>query len=518
MSSYVYVKNPNGTTYVYENTTYWDKESKTCKHKRVSIGHLDPETNEVVPNRKKGDAARLRAALSLDQQAGGCTVSGIGLSMLLDKAAEDTGLRSVLKKVFRDDWMQMLTCAYYLVSDGGALCHIDSWMALYRAPYGGTLTSQRISELLIRITPSLQQDFFRSWVSKNKQDEYYAMDITSISSYGEFIQFVSWGYNRDGEDLPQVNMLMVTGEESRMPLYYRIIPGSIKDVSTLKDSLENLILIESGKMHLVMDKGFYSAANVDAMYAKHMKFMIGVPFTTAIAKKAVEDVRQDIRSHYNYCMVMEDELYAVSRRVEWNGHRCYQHVYFDSLKAELESKKLDHTLLCCYKELTSGQHVQAHEKYYKDFFVIKETPVRGIKVAYNEEAITEHKRSFTGWFVMMSNDVKDKVEALEIYRQKDAVEKNFDDLKNDLDMKRLRIHSNAAMDGRIFLQFLALILTTRLKQVMHQHDMFKSHDLQEMLNEMKTIREVRVENKRKKFVTALTGFQQQIIDAFGLVI
>ena len=144
--------------------------------------------------------------------------------------------------------------------------------------------------------------------------------------------------------------------------------------------------------------------------------------------------------------------------------------------------------------------------------------MRGIKAAYNEEAITEHKRSFTGWFVMMSNDVKDKVEALEIYRQKDAVEKNFDDLKNDLDMKRLRIHSNAAMDGRIFLQFLALILTTRLKQVMHQHDMFKSHDLQEMLNEMKTIREVRVENKRKKFVTALTGFQQQIIDAFALVI
>ena len=28
MSSYVYVKNPNGKTYVYENTTYWDKESK----------------------------------------------------------------------------------------------------------------------------------------------------------------------------------------------------------------------------------------------------------------------------------------------------------------------------------------------------------------------------------------------------------------------------------------------------------------------------------------------------------
>ena len=190
-------------------------------------------------------------------------------------------------------------------------------------------------------------------------------------------------------------------------------------------------------------------------------------------------------------MVMDDELHAVSRLVKWKGHRCYQHVYFDSLKAGLESKKLDHVLLCCYDELVSGRREAAHEKYYKNFFTIKETPVRGIKVSYKENTIAEYKRSFTGWFVMISNDVKDKVAALEIYRQKDTVEKNFDDLKNDLDMKRLRLHSNAAMDGRIFLQFLALILTTRLNQIMRQNDMLKNHDLQEVFDE----------NRRKKFIT-----------------
>jgi transposase len=38
---------------------------------------------------------------------------------------------------------------------------------------------------------------------------------------------------------------------------------------------------------------------------------------------------------------------------------------------------------------------------------------------------------------MITNDVKDPVKAMEIYRRKDAVEKGFDDLKNDLDCKRL---------------------------------------------------------------------------------
>ena len=45
--------------------------------------------------------------------------------------------------------------------------------------------------------------------------------------------------------------------------------------------------------------------------------------------------------------------------------------------------------------------------------------------------------------MLATNDIKDPVEALEIYRMKDTVEKHFDDLKNDLDMKRLRIHSAA---------------------------------------------------------------------------
>ena len=382
MSSYVYVKNPNGKTYVYENTTYWDKETKTCKHKRVSVGHLDPDTGAIVANRKKGDAAKNKVKLQENKEH--CIVTNIGVSLLLDKMADETGLKPLLQNVVADDWQQILTSAYYLVSEGGALCHVSEWIARNRAPYNGSLTSQRITELLTRITPSLQQEFFQKWIEVNKQDKYYAMDITSISSYSEFIEFVRWGYNRDGEELPQINLLMLTGEKSRLPMYYRIIPGSIKDVSTLQESLENLELIKAGSLHYVMDKGFYSEKNIDAFYDRHLKYMVGVPFTASFAK--------------------------------------------------------------------------------------------------------------------------------------DAVEKNFDDLKNDLDMKRLRIHTQSTMDGRIFIQFIALILITKLKEVMRENNWFQNHNLQEVIEEMKSIREVSIEGKRKKLITQLTGFQSEIVELYKLVI
>ena len=107
---------------------------------------------------------------------------------------------------------------------------------------------------------------------------------------------------------------------------------------------------------------------------------------------------------------------------------------------------------------------------------------------------------------------------MEIYRSKDAVEKNFDDLKNDLDMKRLRIHTQSTMDGRIFIQFIALILITKLKDVMRENNWFQNHNLQEVIEEMKSIREVSIEGKRKKLITQLTGFQSEIVELYKLVI
>ncbi len=143
----------------------------------------------------------------------------------------------------------------------------------------------------------MQQDFFGKWIAANQQKDLYAMDIISVSSYSEFINFVRWGYNRDKEDLPQINPLMLTGVNTHMPVYYRVLPGSIKDVNTLEDSLANISVLDDSQYHFVMDKGFYSENNLDAMYGSNKKFLIGVPFTVGLAREAVERHRETIRFH-----------------------------------------------------------------------------------------------------------------------------------------------------------------------------------------------------------------------------
>lgn len=512
MSSYVYVKNPNGTTYVYTNESYWDSAAKKTRHNRKCVGKIDPDTGGIVPTRKKASSIGLAEPAAACR----CTVVTIGPSLLLDKAARETGLTKALCSIFPNDWQQILSCAYYLASEGEALCHAEQWSVRNKHPYDGRIADQRISELLSRITPSLQQDFFGLWVNANHNSGYYALDITSVSSYSEYIDFVRDGYNRDKEDLPQINLLMLTSESTRLPVYFRILSGSIHDVSTLDEVLKNMELLGGRRIHLLMDKGFFSGKNVDALYDKKYHFSIGVPFTSSIATDAVEKNRDGMDSHHNYICVDQDELYAVTQYISRNSHRCYIHIYYDSLKAELENKKFTHKLLQCYDELKNRKERKEDKKFYAEYFIVKEQPKRGRKVSYNEDAIQKHRQNNIGWLVLMSNKTKGAEEALRAYRQKDVVEKCFDDLKNDLDMKRLRIHTNATMEGRIFIQFTALILTTYLKGIMEKKGWSRNHNLQETFSEMKSIQQVTVEGRKKKLRTTPTKLQREILEVFDV--
>lgn len=266
-----------------------------------------------------------------------------------------------------------------------------------------------------------------------------------------------------------------------------------------------------------MGKGFFSKTNLDALYDSRMRFAVGVPFSSKIAREAVEKHRGIIESHHNMITVMDSEVYAATELQKWNNHRLYVHVYFDSDKAAGERKTFHKKLCRVYEQMINGEPVE-DEKFRDEYFIVTETPVRGIKVKYNEEAIDRHLKGHVGWFVLVSNFIKDSVEALTVYREKDSVEKSFDDLKNQLDMKRLRVHSEQAMNGRIFLQFLSLILTVWIRRKLSEAKWAKRYSYSQIMDEIGELKQVTYFGKRKNknLVLTTTKLQDQIIELFEL--
>ena len=70
---------------------------------------------------------------------------------------------------------------------------------------------------------------------------------------------------------------MLFGQNSRLPAYYRRMPGNITDVATLKTTMQALDFLGSTAIHFVLDRGFYSEDNIDELFKRKHKFTIAVP-------------------------------------------------------------------------------------------------------------------------------------------------------------------------------------------------------------------------------------------------
>jgi len=500
MPAIVYQANKKtGVTYAYESISHWDKDKRQSRAKRKCIGRLDPQTQKVIPTRKKtgsivGTKVK-RGPVPITMTAR----SFYGATYLFDRIGEDTGVIEDLKTCFPESYRQILSIAYYLIlEDRNTLSRFPRWATIHRHPHGEGISSQRSSELFASITEEARQRFFRLQGKRRTEREYLAYDSTSISSYSKCLRQVRYGKNKDHEPLEQINLALLFGQESRLPFYYRKLAGNIPDVKTLRKLLADMNTMGYEKIKVVLDRGFFSAANINDLYRHHMKFLIAAKLSLKLVQTHLETVRDKMRlwTHYN----QDYQLYTCSLPITWDyvqdrpyqgdtikaDRRMYLHLYYSPDRGLEDEKAFNSRLAHLQAELESGQRHPDHEKQYAQYFEVKTTPIRGTKIIAKEDALAEAKRNY-GYFALLSNEIKDPVEALSIYRNKDLVEKAFENLKERLNLRRLAVSSEQSLDGKLFVQFIALIFLSHITKKMQENKLFKDYTMQEVLDELDMI-------------------------------
>ena len=493
----------SGITYVYESISYWDKEKKQPRSKRKLVGRLDPETGDIIPTDGRG---KRRNQKNLDNPAkrGPVPVTKTerlfyGATYLFDQIGIETGITADLKACFPKTYKQILSVAYYLIlEDQNPLFRFKKWAKLHMHPYGADIPSQRSTELFQSITEEEKMHFFRLQGKRRFESECWAYDSTSISSYSETMKQFKYGKNKDGENLPQINLAILFGEESGLPFYYRKIIGNIPDVKTVRELIRELDILGYEKIKLVMDRGYYSTDNINALYKDHMKFLCGTATTLRYAKDFIREVGANKDNYESYNS--ELELYIFSKTISWDyeqarpykgdsikgERRMYLHLYYNPDKQVDDAKAFNRKLDMLKEELLSGKRVPEHEKDYKKYFVIKETPVRGISLTYKQDEINAARERY-GFFTLISNEVKDPVTAIRLYRMRDIVEKAFWNIKERLNLKRTLTSSESSLDGKLFVEFVALIYLSYIKNKMEEAGLFSRYTMHELLDELDVI-------------------------------
>lgn len=198
-------------------------------------------------------------------------------------------------------------------------------------------------------------------------------------------------------------------------------------------------------------------------------------------------------------------------------------VMYIDLNSQLDRKKSEHALKAKkeaeLKELKHwpGKDFDNWAKSFKPYF--KVTKAKGSKgfVYEEDEEGQAQSNAMCGAVTIFTTCKKlsDK-EIMATYKAKESVEDCFDTTKNGLSDKRLHVHGDAQIEGKMFVMFLGLILTRILMQRLKEH-MDQGHfTLQDELRELKKIRYFK--DKKGKWITknSLTKTQKEILSCLDL--
>ena len=508
--SYTVKQKIGGKTYAYEAFSYWDSKKKQSRQKRRYLGVWDELTGQIIPKTADRDVK---------------TTKSFGPSYALDAVGDEIQLRRKLTESFGKDGDSILAVAMSKLLHQTSLKNLhhvldDSFLPeMYSLEE--SFSSQWLSSFLERLSTkeAAMTSFYNSLIAG--EDETLIFDITSLSSASKNIDWLEYGYNRDGLDLPQVNLGLVLSLHRHIPLYFKLFPGSINDVVTLKNLVAEIKAFGIRNSLFILDRGFYSESNIKEMNSEKIEFILPLPFGIKIGKGLISETNRDIENPVNAKRFGGDIFYVLENEVEIGGVNVYGYVLFNKKREGLETNSFFNRLIDI-ENMLNGKEVRGNpfehfERTAGNFARYFKCTVNGktISLRRRANAISQAMNRF-GKTILISSTKRSWDEVLSLYRERDEVEKKFDDLKNELEVMPLRVQKVETLKGLLFIFFISLVLRAVLLRWARDAKLLEKSSIEEILMELAKLRAVKVGGKWR--LTEITKKQRTIFEKMEISI
>jgi transposase len=528
--------------YIYLSDSKWDPILKYNVNEKIRIGKIDLKTGNPVflptfledmqeSHDLKEKVQTRFPGVDLSLVDNNIKIKPIGrypgdqikfgITYFLYNIAASIGLLAPLKESFSDDWKKIFTIASFLIFENRAIMECDDFVEENITFPVGSLSSQRTSELLLKIDYKEYNKFFNKWSNYIKEKECIAFDATSIPSYSQNNDLVAYGKAKSNPEMKQLNLCLLYGEKSKLPIYQTVYNGSLNDVSTILSVLKEFEAIAHySDILIVNDKGFYSKKNISELFSKtDVKFLSAVPLNNTDAIQIVDHISSskilDLSSSVIY--TNHDSIRGTTLQVPWyDSCKFYTHVFFD-----------------CMKNLTADTHFKEDLKQLRDLYLNDKLPAKDLNV-FNKFFIVDNSKSkkskyhlldnteeiekflkYEGYLVLISNQIKDPQEAHYLYVNKDCVEKAFRAYKQNLGMHRIFTGSSKRFTNKAVVAFIALILNSHIYRVMSENKLFRNYTCSQMLRQITQLQAF-LDIDDKYYLKPITKKQKEIFEAFQI--
>lgn len=241
--------------------------------------------------------------------------------------------------------------------------------------------------------------------------------------------------------------------------------------------------INGQKTRFVMDMGFYSADNLRYLTERGYRFVIALPTSLKYCTELIKKHGGEVANHSEYSLG-QGLPYGKGYEETALGFRMKVHLFYDPQKALKETEALYSLIDAQENDLRNMEEPPDKKLHYDRYFLINRSKDGKLAYRRNNKAIDE-QLSLCGYFLIAETDFKKTTaEILEIYRNRGVVEKSFDSLKNELDMKRLHTMTSETAQGKLFVSFISLIVRSYMLERLSDYMRKNCYTLRKILLEL----------------------------------
>ncbi len=294
------------------------------------------------------------------------------------------------------------------------------------------------------------------------------MDWTSLVLYGDKCPIGRHGYSRDHRpDKKQITVgVTELSNPINVPIGMTVRAGNVNDQVHFDDTFDQAKdRLREGSM-VVIDQGANRKENLDRVERSKLKYLTARQLNKSDDKAWIKDfdkseaelvderygifgLKKKFPSRINYLFfsehLYEQQMEAKLRKVE----RLFA-------EAEKIQQSIENNRKLPKKYRINNPLVECEYSYQTKLALLSECEAKKI---LKKASITGRE----GFFCLASNKNLTLCEALAIYRQKDSIEKIFHSLKNEIEIRPLRVWTEPSIYGALIIGFLAQLIISLIR-------------------------------------------------------
>ena len=252
-------------------------------------------------------------------------------------------------------------------------------------------------------------------------------DVTNTYFHGSQCTIAKLGHDKEGvKGRPLIQIGLAITKDQGFPLFHKVFEGNISDVKTLQEFMIRIKKYKISSGILVYDRGISSADNME--YAKKVGFdtLCGLPMNNKLKILLRSLKKNSIINISNRVKTSNTVFYAISHNykigtISGNVVFCFNEKKHRALR---ESR---------YDEIMAAEKLLKKNKKIKEGMNKYFNKNNTINKKYLNEA-----EEFDGYFCLFSTKNISKDDAVNLYFDKDEVEKSFQSIKGVTHLRPIR--------------------------------------------------------------------------------